>query len=73
MCEEFWSVVEIQKLANGNHAAIVTAYTDYNQALSAMYAVWSAAAISTIPYHAGFLISSRRGQIDGKIFDRGDN
>lgn len=70
--DEFWTVVEIQKLSNGNKAALVTAYDDYNQALSAMYAVWSAAAISTIPYHAAFLISSRRGQIDSKIFDRGE-
>lgn len=66
----FYIVLEIQKLANGTKATLATAYDSYDEALSKYYLVLSAAANNGIPYHAAYLIDSKRGVRESKIFDR---
>ena len=67
---EFWTVTEIQMLSNGAIASQTFDRTDYNQALSVYYSSLSAGAINGIPYHATYLISSKRGVKLFNIFDR---
>lgn len=67
---DFWSVIELQTHADGAHAALVTAFDDRNAALSKYHAVLSAAAVSTIPYHAAFLLNSFNGQELCEIYNR---
>ena len=66
----FYTVLEIQKLENGTKATLATAHDDYYEALSKYYSVLSAAATNGIPYHAAYLIDSKRGVRESKIFDR---
>lgn len=67
----FFTVVETQILtANGSPAYLVNGYADINAAWSALYTVLAAAAVSTIPYHSAFMISSDGNVIDGRVFDR---
>ena len=67
---EFWTVTEIQKLENGVIASQTFDRTDYNTALSVYYSSLSAGAINGIPYHATYLISSRKGVQKTNIYDR---
>ena len=67
---EFWTVTEIQKLDNGVIASQTFDRTDYNTALSVYYSSLSAGAINGIPYHATYLISSRKGVQKTNIYDR---
>ena len=66
----FWIVLEIQMLEGGAKATLATSHEDYNEALSKYYLVLSAAANNGIPYHAAYLIDSRHGVRESKIFDR---
>lgn len=67
---EFWTVTEIQVLENGAIASQTFDRTEYNEALSVYYSSLSAGAINGIPYHATYLISSKRGQKMFNIYDR---
>ena len=67
---EFWTVTEIQKLENGAIVSQTFDRTDYNTALSVYYSSLSAGAINGIPYHATYLISSKRGVKMFNIYDR---
>ena len=67
---EFWTVTEIQKLDNGVIASQTFDRTDYNTALSVYYSSLSAGAINGIPYHATYLISSKKGVQKSNIYDR---
>ena len=67
---EFWTVTEIQKLDNGVIASQTFDRTDYNTALSVYYSSLSAGAINGIPYHATYLISSKRCVQKSNIYDR---
>ena len=67
---EFWTVTEIQKLDNGVIVSQTFDRTDYNTALSVYYSSLSAGAINGIPYHATYLISSKKGVKMFHIFDR---
>ena len=66
----FYTVLEIQMLEGGTKATLATAHDDYNEALSKYYLVLSAAANNGIPYHAAYLIDSKRGVRKSEIFDR---
>lgn len=66
----FWTVLEIQMLDGGTKASLATAFDDYDEALSKYYLVLSAAAHNGIPYHAAYLIDSRKGVKLSQIFDR---
>lgn len=68
----FYTVLEIQMLQGGIKSTLATAHDSYDAALSAYYSVLAAAAINGIPYHAGYLIDSKRGVRESKIFDRTD-
>ena len=49
-------VIELQTNEQGQTANIVTAYNDEGQAYSKYHAVLSAAAVSSVPYHAAVLL-----------------
>ena len=66
----FYIVLEIQMLDGGTKATLATAFDEYNEALSKYYLVLSSAANNGIPYHAAYLIDSKRGVRESKIFDR---
>ena len=66
----FYIVLEIQMLEGGTKATIATAFDDYDEALSKYYLVLSAAAHNGIPYHAAYLIDSKKGVRKSEIFDR---
>lgn len=67
---KFWNVVEEQMNTDGSKGVLTTAFDDKDQAYSKYYAVLSAAAISTIPYHAAYILESNRGVIESKFYDR---
>ena len=66
----FFTVIENQALSDGTFATLHNHYTDKNQALSAFFAVCAAAAVSEIPYHAAYLIDSKFGCIEQRVWDR---
>lgn len=66
----FYTVLEIQMLEGDTKATLATAYDNYDDALSAYYLILSAAAHNGIPYHAAYLIDSKRGVRKSEIFDR---
>lgn len=67
---EFWTVTEIQKLDNGSITSQTFDRTDYNSALSVYYSSLASGAINGIPYHATYLISSKKGVKMFSIYDR---
>ena len=67
---EFWTVTEIQKLDNGSIISQTFDRTDFNAALSVYYSSLAAGAINGIPYHATYLISSKKGVKMFNIYDR---
>lgn len=67
---EFWTVTEIQKLENGAIASQTFDRTNYNEALSVFYSSLAAGAINGIPYHATYLISSKKGVLKTNIYNR---
>lgn len=67
---EFWTVTEIQKLENGAIVSQTFDRTNYNEALSVFYSSLAAGAINGIPYHATYLISSKKGVQKTNIYDR---
>ena len=67
---EFWTVTEIQKLDNGSIISQTFDKTDFNAALSVYYSSLAAGAINGIPYHATYLISSKKGVKMFNIYDR---
>lgn len=69
---QFWTVTEIQVLENGVKASQTFDRDDYNEALSVYYSSLSAGAINGIPYHATYLIDSRKGVVKSNIYDRSD-
>ena len=67
---EFWTVTEIQKLENGAIVSQTFDRTNYNEALSVFYSSLAAGAINGIPYHATYLISSKKGVLKTNIYNR---
>ena len=66
----FFVSVEVQESANGVRSVLPLVYDDYNSALANYYTVLSAAAQSTIPYHAAFIYSDSGMLTDCRVFDR---
>lgn len=73
MNEDFYTITEIQMLANGTVASQTFDRFDYNEALSVYYSSLSAGAINGIPYHATYLIDCKRGVKLSNIYDRREN
>ena len=67
---EFWTVTEVQVLENGAKASQTFDRDTYNEALSVYYSSLAAGAVNGIPYHATYLISSKRGVKLFNIYDR---
>ena len=67
---EFYLVIEEQMDAAGNLGCITYQETDKNQAISRVHSMIAAAAISAIPYHAAYMISSGGFIVEGRVFDR---
>ena len=66
----FYTVLEIQVMANGAKACLPTIYDSYDDALAKLYTILAAAAVSNLPYQAAFVLSDAGAIIDGKMFDR---
>ena len=52
-------VMEVQN--SGNTAVLTTAYSDLNQALAKYHTVLAAAAVSSVPFHACYIIDCVSG------------
>ena len=68
--EKFWLVIEIQEDANGNRAEIHYFKTDWAEAVSTVHTMIAAAAVSQLPYHAAFMVTSEGVIEEGRVFDR---
>lgn len=68
----FYSVFEIQGYEDGTFAVVpdVLITTNYDEALAKLYSILSAAAVSVLPYHEGFIHRSDGINTDGRVFDR---
>ena len=66
----FWTSIEIQLRSDGGYGLLYDNFTDENQALHKLYTILSAAAVSELPYHAGWLMRSDGIVTDGRKFDR---
>lgn len=62
-------VVELQTMANGTVANIVTAYDTRNSAESKYHLVLSSAATSELPKHAAVLMDSDGGFIEARCYE----
>ena len=65
----FYTVVEIQK--NESAAVLATCYAEKEKAMAKYYTVLAAAAVSTLPYHAAWLLRSDGVVEEQRAFDRG--
>lgn len=65
-----YTIIENQLLINGNWNLLYWHYEDENQAFAKFYTVLAAAAVSEIPYHAGFMFDTAGNMVDRKVFDR---
>ena len=72
----FFTVLEIQETNDGARACTPTIYYDVDpvKALSSAkakyFTICTAASVSTIPYHAAFILSDEGQIVKGEIFDR---
>ena len=66
----FFVVYEVQQNANDVVSVIPTTKTDWNEALSTYYSICASAAISTIPYHAAYIIADDGSMRMCQVFDR---
>ena len=70
MANVFYSTVENQMRNDGSYGLLYDHFEDVNRAYAKYYTVLAAAAVSEIPYHAGYLIRSDGVTIEGRVFDR---
>lgn len=66
----FYTTVENQIRNDGSYGLLYDHFDDINAAYAKFYTILAAAAVSEIPYHAGFLLRSDGITIEGKVFDR---
>lgn len=66
----FWTTIESQMYDDGTFGLLSNYYTNYNDALAKLYTILAAAAISPIPYHAGYILRSDGVVTEGRVFDR---
>ena len=66
----FWTTIESQMDNNGTFGLLYNYYTDYNDALARLYTILAAAAVSTVPYHAAYILRSDGAITEGRVFDR---
>ena len=68
--ERIYTTIENQVRDDGSKGLLYDHYTDYNAALAKLYTILQAAAVSNLPYHAGFIIRDDGIMTDGRVFDR---
>ena len=66
----FYTTVENQVYADGGKGLLYDHFEDEARAYAKYYTILAAAAVSEIPYHAGYLIQDNGVMIEGKVFDR---
>jgi len=66
----FYTTVENQVRNDGSKGLLYDHFEDINAAYAKFYTILAAAAVSDIPYHAGFLIRDDGIVLEGKVFDR---
>ena len=66
--ETFYIVMEVQNA--GTPAVLTNTYTDLPQAMAKYHTVLAAAAVSQVPYHACFIISSEGVMPYSEVYDR---
>lgn len=64
----FYIVLEVQN--SGTPAVLTDVYTDSSQAYAKYYTILAAAAVSSVPYHAAYIVGSNGIMLEGKVFDR---
>lgn len=71
--DEFYTITEVQKFETGAVASQTFDRATYNEALNVYYSSLASGAINGIPYHATYLISSKKGVKMFNIYDRTAN
>lgn len=66
----FYTTIENQVRNDGSKGLLYDHYENVNQAYAKYYTILAAAAVSEIPYHAGYLIRDDGIMIEGRVFDR---
>lgn len=67
---DFYIQIEVQEDAQGTASVIPFVFSDEASALAKHFTVAAAAAASTLPYHASFIIRSDGITTEGRVFDR---
>lgn len=77
---EFFTTIENQKRTDGSYGVLYDHFYEEenaapaeNRATSKFHTICAAAALSEIPFHEAWLLSSVRGVIDHKFWDRQEN
>lgn len=66
----FYTTIENQLRSDGSYGLLYDHFTDENRAYAKYYTILAAAAMSEIPYHAGYLLRSDGVTMEGRVFDR---
>ena len=66
----FYTVIEVQLMANGSFGLLYNNYTEECDAEADLYTRLAAAAKSTIPYHSACIRRSDGVVTEGRVYDR---
>lgn len=66
----FYTTLENQVRNDGSYGLLYDHFENIDAAYAKLYTILAAAAVSEIPYHAGFLMRSDGTILDGRVFDR---
>lgn len=67
----FYIVLEVQNA--GTPAVLTFVFSDSSQAYAKYYTILASAAVSSVPYHAAYIVGSNGIMMEGKVFDRTAN
>lgn len=70
---EFWTVVDTKMFSDGTIASTATNKTSEPHALNVYYNALAVGATDGSPYHATYMISSKRGVVKSNIYERRDD
>lgn len=66
----FYTTIENQVRNDGGKGLLYDHFESLDAAYAKYYTILAAAAVSEIPYHAGFLIRDDGTVMEGRVFDR---
>jgi len=69
----FYTTIENQVRSDGSYGLLYDHFESIDAAYAKLYTILAAAAVSEIPYHAGFLMRSDGTVLEGRVFDRRSN